>query len=97
MAQLIVFVVMLVAMYAVLIVPQQRKMKAQRALLASVEAGDPVLTASGIYGIVTEIDGNDVYLEVAQGIELKITKSSIATKLSPTIADEDENSDAKGK
>lgn len=79
--QLVVFLVLLVLMYAVLIVPQQRRVKAQRALLAALNEGDVVLTSSGIYGVITELSGDDCYLEVAEGIELKITKSSVAGKV----------------
>jgi preprotein translocase YajC subunit len=68
-------------MYAVLIVPQQRRVKAQRAILNSLAEGDVVLTSAGIYGVITEMVGDDVYLEVAEGIELKITKASIAGKV----------------
>jgi preprotein translocase subunit YajC len=78
---LVIFLVLLVAMYAVLIVPQQRRVKAQRAILNSLAEGDVVLTSAGIYGVITEMVDNDVYLEVAEGIELKITKASIAGKV----------------
>jgi preprotein translocase subunit YajC len=77
----IIFVVMLVAVYAALIVPQQRRVKNQRHLIAALEEGDVVLTSSGIYGVITEIDGGDIYIEVAEGIELKMTKTSIAGKI----------------
>ena len=78
---LVIFLVLLVAMYAVLIVPQQRRVKAQRAVLNSLAEGDVVLTSAGIYGVITEMVDGDVYLEVAEGIELKITKASIAGKV----------------
>ena len=79
--QIVIFLVLLVLMYAVLIVPQQRRVKAQRAILNSLAEGDVVLTSAGIYGVITEMVGDDVYLEVAEGIELKITKSSIGGKV----------------
>ena len=44
---LVIFLVLLVAMYAVLIVPQQRRVKAQRAVLNSLTEGDVVLTSAG--------------------------------------------------
>jgi preprotein translocase subunit YajC len=78
---IVIFLVLLVAMYAVLIVPQQRRVKAQRALLSALEEGDVVLTSAGIYGVITELSGDDLYLEVAEGIELKVTKASIAGKV----------------
>ena len=100
--QLVVFLVLLVLMYAVLIVPQQRRVKAQRALLSALDEGDVVLTSSGIYGVITELSGDDCYLEVAEGIELKMTKSSIAGKVrsdtdSTTISKSSETPAAKSE
>ena len=87
----LIFIIVMVAVYAAFIVPQQRKVKAQRHLLSILEEGDVVLTSSGIYGVITEIDGGDVYIEVAEGIELKMTKSSIAGKVR---SDKDQTGDA---
>jgi preprotein translocase subunit YajC len=87
--QLVIFLVLLVVMYAVLIVPQQRRVKAQRAILNSLAEGDVVLTSAGIYGVITEMVGDDVYLEVAEGIELKMTKASIAGKVRGDAAVDD--------
>ena len=84
---LVIFLVLLVLMYAVLIVPQQRRVKAQRATLNSLAEGDVVLTSAGIYGVITEMVDADVYLEVAEGIELKITKVSIAGKVRTDAAE----------
>jgi preprotein translocase subunit YajC len=91
--QLVIFLVLLVLMYAVLIVPQQRRVKAQRAILNSLAEGDVVLTSAGIYGVITEMTGDDVYLEVAEGIELKMTKSSIAGKVRTDSAAADKATD----
>jgi preprotein translocase subunit YajC len=92
--QLVIFLVLLVLMYAVLIVPQQRRVKAQRATLNSLAEGDVVLTSAGIYGVITEMVGDDVYLEVAEGIELKITKASVAGKVRGDAAAVDTPADA---
>lgn len=91
MGSLVIFAVLLVAMYAVMIRPQQRRLKAQREMLAALKEGDLVLTASGIYGVITELSDTDAYIEVAQGIELKMTRSSIAGKVRV-----DDESDADG-
>ena len=69
---------LLVVLYFFMIVPQRKKQKAQQELLARIGPGDEVLTAGGIYGGVTEVDGNDLYLEIAPGVEIKVTKRSVA-------------------
>ena len=68
-------------MYFVLILPQQRRTKEHKALLASLEVGDEVVLNSGIHGFVSAIDGEVIWLEVAASTELKVTKSSVAGKI----------------
>lgn len=68
-------------MYALLILPQQRRAKAQRALLASLEAGDQVLLSSGLYGFIEEIHGDVVWLEISDGVEVKVARAAIAEKI----------------
>ena len=58
--------------------PQQKARKEQAAMLASLDVGDDVVTDSGIYGTVSDLDGGTVFLMVADGIELKIGKANIA-------------------
>ena len=65
--------------YFLLIRPQQKKAKDHRALLDSLKKGDQVVTAGGIHGKVSAIDGEVVLLEVATGVTIKISKGYIAT------------------
>ena len=64
-----------------MIIPQRRQMKEQRMLLSNLAEGDAVLTSAGIYGIVTEIDDDVIYLEVAEGIELKMSKAAVTRRM----------------
>lgn len=97
MAQLIVLVGAFAAMYVLLIMPQQKKVKAQRAMLNALESGDPVLTSGGIYGVVTDIDGDAVFLEVAPDIELRVARTAISAvlrEIGPVDDGEDDADDA---
>jgi preprotein translocase subunit YajC len=81
-------------MYAVLILPQQRRNREHKALLASLEEGDEVLLNSGIHGFISSLDGNIIWLEVAEKVELKVSRSAVAGKVevpedSPTDDTED--------
>jgi preprotein translocase subunit YajC len=69
--------------YFLLIRPQQRRVRAQQALISSVEVGDEVLTTGGIFGTVTEIDEDEgiVVVEVAPGTRIRMVKSGIARRL----------------
>lgn len=82
MGSLIIFIPLLAVMYFVMIRPQQKRAAEHKQVLASLEPGDEIVTSSGIYGIITEFDGPTLFLEVADGIEVKMTKDSIATVVS---------------
>jgi len=79
--QFIPLIVIMIAMWALLIVPQQRRTKAHREMLAALEEGDDVLTASGIYGEVAEIDGETVFVKVSDTVEIKMSKASISERV----------------
>ena len=87
---LLIIPIFLVVIWAVMIRPQQKRMKEHRALLQSLEVGDEVVTSSGIYGMVTDFDGPTVFVEVADGVEVKLTRDSIAELVSyDDVADAD--------
>src|SRR5512136_332918 len=73
---------MLVAMFAIfyflLIRPQQKKAKEHKAMLEALKKGDNVITAGGVHGKVTAVENDIVTLEVANNVNIKITKSYIA-------------------
>ncbi len=77
MGQLIFLVVIFGGMWALLILPQQRKMKAHQALIASAKAGDRILMASGIFGTITEVLDRAIYVEIAEGIEILVSRAQI--------------------
>ena len=73
---------MLVAMYFLLIRPQQKRAKEHQALLSKLAAGDEVVTAGGILGRVTDVGDAFVTVEIAEGVRIKLQKSQI-TQLVP--------------
>jgi preprotein translocase subunit YajC len=89
--QLVAFLPLLligVVFYFLLIRPQNQRRRAQMEMQSSIEVGDEIVTTSGIYGTVTDIDDDFgiVSLEVAPGTEIRIARAAIATRL----IDEDE-------
>ena len=76
--------------YFLLIRPQQRRMRQQRALMASLDVGEQVVTIGGIHGTIRSIEDDAVMVEVAPGVELRFTKGAIARTLP---ADQDEYED----
>jgi len=77
--QVIPLVFMFAIFYFLLIRPQQKKAKEHKALLESMKKGDNVITAGGVHGKVVAVENELVTLEVANNVNIKITKSYIAT------------------
>ena len=78
--------ILLGVMYAFLILPQRRRAKAHAELLRAIAPGDEVLTSGGIYGGVTEIDGDDLYLEIAPDVEIKISRRAVSERIAATTS-----------
>jgi preprotein translocase subunit YajC len=94
MGQLIFFALLLVLMWVVLILPQQRRVRAHQSLVSSLGVGDEVMTTSGLYGTITELDGDDVRLQVAPGVELRFARGAIAKRMAPDQPAADDDLDA---
>jgi preprotein translocase subunit YajC len=73
--------------YLVGVRPQQRRRRDLENIMSRLSAGDEVVTVSGIYGTVTEVeDGETVLLEVAEDIDIRVAKVAIARVLSEPAA-----------
>lgn len=85
-ASLIPLVLIFAIMYFLLIRPQQKKLKDHQAMVAALRRGDQVVTAGGLIGKVTKVkDGeNEVEVEVATGVNVRVVRSTISTVVSKT-------------
>jgi preprotein translocase subunit YajC len=86
---LLIPVLLLGVFYFLLIRPQQRRAKAQQALIRSVEEGDEIVMTSGIIGTIVEIDDDDdtLTVEIAPGTQVRILRAGVGRLL--TADDED--------
>ncbi|MBX9943958.1 MAG: preprotein translocase subunit YajC [Reyranella sp.] len=76
--QLFPLILIFVVFYFLLIRPQQAKMRAQREMLAGVKRGDRVVTGGGIIALVTKvISDNELQVELADGVRVRIIKQTI--------------------
>jgi preprotein translocase subunit YajC len=76
--QLFPLVLIFIVFYFLLIRPQQAKVRAQREMLAGVKRGDRVVTGGGIIGLVTKVIGdNELQVELADGVRVRIIKATI--------------------
>jgi preprotein translocase subunit YajC len=72
-----------VAMYFMLIRPQQRRARQQQALLRSVDVGDEIVTTAGVFGTITDIDEDEDVLtvEIAPGTEVRMLRAGVGRRL----------------
>ena len=65
-------------MYFLMIRPQQKRMKDHQAMIGSIRRGDQVVTSGGILGKVTKvIDDNEVMVEIAEGVRVRVIKATM--------------------
>jgi preprotein translocase subunit YajC len=80
-------------MWAALIVPQQRRAKRQRELVSTLGVGDDVMLASGVYGTITGEDDDDIFLNIADGVEIRFLRAAISGKVEFEPEDDDTDTD----
>jgi preprotein translocase subunit YajC len=76
---LLIFVIF----YILMIRPQQRRVKEHQAAIAAVKKGDEVVTGGGIRGKVTKVSEDEAEVEIAQGVKIRVVKSTISQVIRP--------------
>jgi preprotein translocase subunit YajC len=66
------------AMYFLLLRPQQKRQREHQAQVAAVKRGDSVVLSSGVIGKVVRVEEQEVGVEVAQNVTVKVVKTMIA-------------------
>jgi preprotein translocase subunit YajC len=73
------FIAIFAIMYFLILRPQQRRAKEQKALVQGARRGDTVVTSGGLIGKVTKsTDENEVELEIAPNVRVRLARSGIA-------------------
>ncbi len=80
--------------YVVLIMPERKKQKQRQAMLGSMKKGDKVMTSSGIYGSVAQIQEDIVVLQVSDGVRMRFSRAAIQTILTDEKTEKAEKPEA---
>jgi preprotein translocase subunit YajC len=92
------FLILIVAfafLWLVLVRPQKRRQVEVKRMLERLEVGDEVLTAGGIYGRVSRIVEDEVTLQIAEGVEVRVARRAIAGVTPEDEAPDDAEADAQ--
>lgn len=78
--QFLPFILIFAVFWFLVIRPQQKKAKAHKELVSSVDKGDQVLTTTGIFGTVEKVfpDKDYIHLEIADKTVIKILREHVA-------------------
>ena len=92
-------VLIFAAMYFLLLRPQRKRQKETAALQSSIAEGDEVILNSGMYGFVSAVEDDLLWIEIAEKVEVRVTKGSIARKVSTSTEENivDKKADKKSE
>ena len=83
--QFIPLILIFAIMYFLLIRPQQKKVKQHQAMVSALRRGDQVVTQGGLIGKVVKVkEDNELEVELAEGVKVRVVQSTIALVLSKT-------------
>jgi len=80
--QIFPLLLIFVIFYVLMIRPQQKRMREHQAQIAAVKKGDEVVTAGGIRGRVTKVSDDEAEVEIANGVKVRIVKSTLSHVIS---------------
>ncbi len=69
------------AMYFLMIRPQRKRMREQQSMQSSLEVGDEVLTASGIYGFITAFEEDRIWIEIDDDVQIRVNRGFVQGKV----------------
>ncbi len=80
MSSFVMMALIFAIMYFLLIRPQQKKMKEHKAMIEAIRRNDIIITQGGIIGKVSKVkDDAEIEVEIAEGVKVRIVRSSIAS------------------
>ncbi len=82
-SSLIMMVVIFAIFYFILIRPQQKKMKEHKKMVEELKKGDRIITSGGMYATVENTTPETLTVKIAEGVKVKITRSSVGAVVKP--------------
>ncbi len=76
-------ILIFVVFYFLMIRPQQKKQKSHREMIGALRRGDRIVTNGGLIGSISRVaNDNELIVEVASGVKVRVLRSMIAELLS---------------
>ena len=74
-------VLMFVLLYFLMIRPQMKRAKEQKAMIEALQKGDEVVTAGGVVGRISKMGEQYLTLEIAPNTEIVVQRSAVSVPL----------------
>ena len=81
-------------MWLLIVLPQRRRQNEQRRMIESLKPGDYIVTSGGMYGTITELGEEDLGLEVAPDVEVRVAKRAVGALIPPDEIEDEEVAEA---
>ena len=78
--------------------PQQKKIREHQEMLKNIRRGDTIVTSGGLVGRVVKVNGDDLTVELAEGMRVKVRRPYVAevvVKGQPVAAGDAGKADSK--
>jgi preprotein translocase subunit YajC len=85
----IIILALLALMWLLLIRPQRRRQVEAQKLVNRLEVGKEIVTAGGLYGTITDVGEDEIRVEIADGVEVRLAKRAVAG----IVSDDEETED----
>ncbi len=95
---LITFLPLAFLFYFMLIRPQKQRSRQQQELMRAIDVGDEVETIGGIYGTIRRAEEDVLWIEIAPGTEIKVSRGAVRRKVyeeDEETSDSEETTDAE--
>ncbi len=92
-SSILILLIGFAVIWLLIVMPQRRRQKAHEQLVQRLAPGDYVITSGGLYGTVTDVGQDDVGLEVAPDVEVRVAKRAVGGVVPPEEIEEVEVED----
>lgn len=90
MEPLFILAVTFALLWVIFILPQQRRVRAHQSLVASVQPGDEVILSAGVYGRIVDLGPDDLTLEIAPGVQIRVARQAVLRLVEDATGDPDD-------
>ena len=94
-SSILILLIGFAVIWLLIVMPQRRRQKAHQELIHRLAPGDYVITSGGLYGTVTDVGEDDLGLEVAPDVEVRVAKRAVGGVVPPEEIEDVEPDDER--